>query len=83
MGQYSQVQGTQYLGDKNARLTLRLNQKQYAFVRSSAERMDCSPSDFLRMCINVAMLEYEKAEKMKEEASERENERTNQHDHLQ
>ena len=74
MGQYTQTAHQQYLGDKNARITLRLNQRQYQFVRNNAERMDCSPSDFLRMCINVAMVEYEKAEKKSEEVSERENE---------
>lgn len=82
MGQYSSNAKSQYLGDKNARITLRLNQKQYSFVRSNAERMDCSPSDFLRMCINVAMVEYEKAEEKAKEVSERENEPTHLNNQL-
>lgn len=44
-----------YTKDKNNRITLRLNDEQFAFVRVNAETLDVSPSDFLRMVINLAM----------------------------
>lgn len=45
-----------YTKDKNHRITLRLNEDQFNFVRSNAETIDCSPSDFLRMVINASMV---------------------------
>lgn len=44
-----------YTKDKGNRITLRLNDAQFAFVRMNAEMLDTSPSDFLRMVINVTM----------------------------
>lgn len=44
-----------YTKDKNHRLTLRLNDQQHSFVCASAEMLGVSPSDFLRMVINVSM----------------------------
>lgn len=45
-----------YLNDKKNRITLRLNDKQFQFVKDSAELVDVSPSDFLRMVINATMV---------------------------
>lgn len=44
-----------YTKDKNHRITLRLNDDQFEFVRMNAETLDVSPSDFLRMVINTTM----------------------------
>lgn len=47
-----------YTKDKNHRVTLRMNDEQYAFVLMNAEMLDCSPSDFLRMVINASLSSY-------------------------
>lgn len=44
-----------YTKDKNHRITLRLNDEQFEFVRLNAETLDTSPSDFLRMVVNATM----------------------------
>lgn len=44
-----------YTKDKNNRITLRLNDEQFDFVRYNAEALDVSPSDFLRMVINASL----------------------------
>lgn len=44
-----------YTKDKSNRITLRLNDDQFAFVRANADQLDVSPSDFLRMVINSAL----------------------------
>ena len=45
-----------YTKDKNHRITLRLNDEQFMFVAESAELLDVSPSDFLRMVINSSLV---------------------------
>lgn len=47
-----------YTKDKAHRITLRLNEDQFAFVRMNAEQLDVSPSDFLRMVINSSMFAW-------------------------
>lgn len=44
-----------YTQDKTKRITLRLNENQFNFVKSSADILGVSPSDFLRMVINATM----------------------------
>lgn len=44
-----------YTKDKTHRITLRLNDEQFEFVKLNAEMLDVSPSDFLRMVINSAL----------------------------
>lgn len=44
-----------YTKDKTNRITLRLNDEQFEFVRTSAEPLGVSPSEFLRMVINSTM----------------------------
>lgn len=44
-----------YLKDKSHRITLRLNDVQFDFVRSSADMLGVSPSEFLRIVINMTL----------------------------
>lgn len=56
-----------YTKDKAKRITLRLNDNQFNFVKSSADILGVSPSDFLRMVINASMasrvVEFDNKEK--------------------
>lgn len=65
-----------YTKDKSNRITLRLNDRQFEFVKGSAERYGVSPSDFLRMVINSTMF----AAADREEGQRRENEQADKHD---
>lgn len=44
-----------YTKDKAHRITLRLNESQFLFVKDNADMLDVSPSDFLRMVVNATM----------------------------
>lgn len=44
-----------YTKDKSVRITLRLNQEQFDFVKSNADMLGVSPSEFLRMVVNMSM----------------------------
>jgi uncharacterized protein (DUF1778 family) len=44
-----------YTKDKVARITLRLNEAQFQFVKSNADILGVSPSEFLRMVVNATM----------------------------
>lgn len=44
-----------YTKDKNNRVTLRLNDEQFSFVKSNADVLGVSPSEFLRMVVNATM----------------------------
>lgn len=44
-----------YKKDKTNRITLRLNDCQMQYVIDSCEVLDVSPSEFLRMVINLSM----------------------------
>lgn len=44
-----------YTKDKNCRITLRLNEEQFAYVKANADTLGVSPSDFLRMVVNTSM----------------------------
>lgn len=69
-----------YTKDKVTRITLRLNEKQFDYVKTSADVLGVSPSEFLRMVVNLTMTADNAAqnsirEKMrKEEECRRENE---------
>lgn len=83
-----------YTKDKSNRITLRLNDQQFNFVKSSADVLGVSPSDFLRMVVNLAMassdLSKEKVDNLNEEdiatlferGLRRENEKTDNDDQL-
>ena len=47
-------------GDKVTRVTLRLTEKQFNFVKVNADLMGVSPSEFLRMVVNMAMMSSQK-----------------------
>lgn len=61
-----------YLKDKNHRITLRLTDEQFNFVKLNSDTLGVSPSDFLRMVINSTMTISNKAsEAMKAKLNER------------
>ena len=44
-----------YMKDKSHRITLRLNDVQFDFVKQSADYLGVSPSEFLRMVVNLSL----------------------------
>lgn len=44
-----------YTKDKTNRITLRLNDEQFEFVKENADLLGVSPSEFLRMVVNSSM----------------------------
>lgn len=68
-----------YMKDKQTRITLRLSEKQFDFVKSNADIMGVSPSEFLRIVINATMATQKiKIENINnEEVLGRENDKTN------
>ena len=82
-----------YLKDKVTRITLRLNQEQFDFVKGSADTLGVSPSEFLRMVVNMTMLGAKRTDEIaskqvreivdqyKQEVERRENEQTDS-DHI-
>lgn len=44
-----------YTKDKSVRMTIRLNVKQFEFVKASADAFAVSPSEFVRIVINSSM----------------------------
>lgn len=66
-----------YTKDKTNRVTLRLNDEQFAFVKSNADILGVSPSEFLRMVVNSSMaMSKGLSEKLKEGIG-RENDKAN------
>ena len=65
--------------DKRNRITLRLNDAQFSFVKTSADWLGVSPSEFLRIMINATMVSVKKDGKFKEVFG-RENDKTNRDD---
>lgn len=65
-----------YTKDKSVRLTLRLNQAQFDFVKENADILDVSPSEFLRMVVNATMSTSKKVENNLAEVLGRENDKT-------
>ena len=49
-----------YSKDKNTRITLRLNEFQFNFVKANADILGVSPSEFLRMVVNASMASAQK-----------------------
>lgn len=50
-----------YTKDKSQRITLRLNEDQFEFVRTVADALGVSPSEYLRMMVNLSMVGTQKA----------------------
>lgn len=44
-----------YMKDKTNRITLRLNDEMFDYVKDNADLMGVSPSEFLRMVIHMSM----------------------------
>lgn len=59
-----------YTKDKAQRITLRLSEEQFDFVRVQAEILDVSPSEFLRMVVNAALVATKMA-KVRADAEQR------------
>jgi hypothetical protein len=51
--------------DKTNRITLRLNDAQFRFVKATSDVLDVSPSEFLRMVVNAAMVNAKYDDKFK------------------
>ena len=68
-----------YTKDKSQRVTLRLNEEQFTFVKTVADALGVSPSEYLRMMVNLSMMGAKNVEK---EGSRRENEQTDSDDIL-
>lgn len=72
-----------YVGDKAQRITLRLSDKQFSYVKRSADMFGVSPSEFLRMVINMTMNVGQQASDALEQKGEgdgRENDKTDFND---
>lgn len=49
-----------YTKDKSQRITLRLNEAQFDFVKTVADALGVSPSEYLRMMVNLSMVGAQK-----------------------
>ena len=67
-----------YTKDKSQRITLRLSEPQFDFVKTVADALGVSPSEYLRMMVNLSMVGAQNAGK---DGARRENEQTSG-DHL-
>lgn len=65
-----------YTKDKSNRITLRLNDEQFEFVKCNADFLGVSPSEFLRMVINATMATTKATINKIEEGLGRENDKT-------
>ena len=66
--------------DKTNRITLRLNDKQFNFVKASSDVLGVSPSEFLRMVINSTMVLTDEKVQKNVGGLGRENDKTNSND---
>ena len=64
-----------YTKDKNNRITLRLNDQQFGFVKSNADILGVSPSEFLRIVVNTTMSMTNSIESRFKEEPGRENDK--------
>ena len=62
-----------YTKDKSQRITLRLSEAQFDFVKTVADALGVSPSEYLRMMVNLSMVG---SQNMGKEGARRENEQT-------
>ena len=68
------------LKNKTNRITLRLNDAQFNFVKASADVLGVSPSEFLRMVINSTMVLTDEKVQKNVGGLGRENDKTNSND---
>lgn len=78
---YAESEGIKmYTKDKAQRITLRLSEDQFDFVKKNADVLGVSPSEFLRMVVNATMATTKILdEKIKEGAKGRENDKADKH----
>ena len=72
-----------YTKDKANRITLRLNDEQFDFVKAQADLLGVSPSEFLRMVVNASLATSKglvKKIEMKLEGEGRENDKADIND---
>lgn len=69
-----------YIKDKANRITLRLNDEQFDFVKENADILGVSPSEFLRMVINASIATTKTALKKVKEGLGRANDKTDSND---
>jgi negative regulator of replication initiation len=72
-----------YTKDKSNRITLRLNDEQFCFVKAQADLLGVSPSEFLRMVVNASLATSKSASQKiqtKLEGKGRENDEANIND---
>ena len=69
-----------YTQDKVKRITLRLNEAQFNFVKDNADILGVSPSEFLRMVVNASMATTRTAMQKIEEGLGRANDKTDSDD---
>lgn len=69
-----------YTGDKTNRITLRLNDEQFAFVKANADLLGVSPSEFLRMVVNSTMAMTKKVTERIQGGQGRENDKADSYD---
>ena len=69
-----------YTKDKSNRITLRLNDEQFDFVKQNADFLCVSPSEFLRMVVNASMAATKAAMSKIEEGLGRANDKTGSDD---
>ena len=72
-----------YTKDKLNRITLRLNDEQFVFVKQNADLLGVSPSEFLRMVVNASMAMTNTAISKIEEGLGRANDKTDSDDIVQ
>ena len=65
-----------YTKDKACRITLRLNEEQFNFVKGNADLLGVSPSEFLRMVVNASMATTKMAADKVKEGLGRANDKT-------
>jgi len=66
--------------DKINRITLRLNDEQFNFIKKSADVLGVSPSAFLRMVVNSTMVISDKKNTVNNGGNGRANDKTNSDD---
>lgn len=73
-----------YEKDKKTRITLRLTEEQFNFIKNETDFLGISPSDYLRMLVNSTMSMAKLAnEKLKgQKGVRRENEKTDSNNQL-
>lgn len=71
-----------YTKDKSFRITLRLNEEQFNFVKGEADVLGVSPSEFLRMVVNASLSVHKNAQfqVVLKEGDGRENDKANSDD---